>query len=330
MSIVKTFVEIDTTDQFSNPTSFEENGAVSSITATGLTSETGYFVRAYVVDDQGNRIDSENTMTFTTAAAGPNYFYIQNEYNGSNTITLKKIGNPNTGTTLAYSLDRNDWTLCTYNSSNECNITVDHLGNKVYFRSSDGFGQNEGISYNFSSTQNFIIGGDLTTLLDYTDNNIDTIPNNGAFYQMFKNSAITDASHLDCSKIVHADRNSIFIQMFDNCTNLLYAPDFPNLTRAPYNIFGECFRNCTSLIKGSIITNITSSTDWGLQNMYQNCYSLREAWAPSLSSWPSSSPGFMSNAGRDVTSGTKVIYVPTGAILPPYPTQTYPWTIEYI
>lgn len=331
--IIKTSVEIDTNSSFSNPETFEVSGIADHIDITGLSAETSYYVRAYVVDDQGNRIDGENTMTFTTTAAGPNYFYIQNMSNNSNMISLTKIGTPTTGTTLEYLLYESiGWVRCNYDSNNICHIELAPMGSmadKVYFRSSDGFSTSSNY-YNFSGTQNFIVGGDLTTLLDHENNTIDTIPNNGAFMGMFKNSTITDASLLDCSKIVHSSGNNDFNTMFDGCAELLYACNFPNLTDATYNIFGECFKNCTSLIKGSIITNIISSTNWGLQNMYQNCYSLREVWAPNLSSWPTFSSGFMSNAGRDVTSGTKVIYIPTGAFTPPYPSQTYPWTIEYI
>ena len=330
MSIIKTGIEVDIDNQFNNPTSFEENGAVSRIEATGLNPTTGYYVRAYVVDDIGNIIYSENTETFTTKAVGPNYFYVKNEYNGSNTITLKKYGSPTTGLTLEYSTNGIDWTLCTYDSSNNCDVQLGDLNDVVYFRSSDNFTTNSSSGYQFTSTQSMSIGGDITTLLDYTNDAINTTPQN-AFNRCFQtNTNLVDASNLDCSKIVHSGGNGDFQTMFDGCSNLLYACDFQNLEDATYNIFGECFRNCTSLIKGSIITNITSSTNWGLQNMYQNCYNLREVWAPNLSVWPNFSNNFMAYAGRDVVSGTKVIYVPTGATIPPYPTQTYPWTIEYI
>lgn len=330
--IVKTFVETDTTDGFLNPTRTEENGVVDHIDITGLTAETGYFVRAGVIDDQGNITYSENTETFTTTSAIPNYFYVQNVSNYSNTITLKRYGSPITGTTLAYSLDGNDWTTCTYDSSNNCDISLPYSGDKVYFRSSDRFSTNTINYYKFMGTQIMSIGGDITTLLDYTNDAIDTTPQN-AFRACFQsNDQLVDASNLDCSKIVHSGHDGDFQAMFDGCYRLLYACDFPNLEDATYNIFGECFRNCTSLVRGSVISNITSVTSWGLQNMYQNCYNLREAWAPIMtqSSWPANSNGFMNNAGQDVTSGTKVIYVPTGAPLPPYPTQNYPWTIEYI
>lgn len=61
----KTGVEIDTDPLFSNPTTFEENGVVSAVAVSGLTSLTTYYVRGYVIDN-GTTIYSTNTSTFTT------------------------------------------------------------------------------------------------------------------------------------------------------------------------------------------------------------------------------------------------------------------------
>lgn len=63
----KTGVEIDTDPLFSNPTAFEENGVVSAVAVSGLTSLTTYYVRGYVIDN-GTTIYSTNTSSFTTTA----------------------------------------------------------------------------------------------------------------------------------------------------------------------------------------------------------------------------------------------------------------------
>lgn len=67
-NIVKTGVEIDTDPLFSNPTAYEENGAVNTIAVDTLTAETTYYVRGYVIWN-GQTIYSSNTLNFTTAQA---------------------------------------------------------------------------------------------------------------------------------------------------------------------------------------------------------------------------------------------------------------------
>lgn len=64
-NITKTGVEIDTDPTFSNPTAYEENGAVNTIAVDNLTAETTYYVRGYVVWS-GQTIYSANTLNFTT------------------------------------------------------------------------------------------------------------------------------------------------------------------------------------------------------------------------------------------------------------------------
>ena len=65
MNVTKTGVEVDTDPLFSNPTAFEENGAVNSVEVDGLTSDTQYYVRAYVIDN-GTTIYSDTSSSFRT------------------------------------------------------------------------------------------------------------------------------------------------------------------------------------------------------------------------------------------------------------------------
>ena len=63
--VSKTGVEIDTDPLFSNPTAYEENGAVNTIAVDNLNAETTYYVRAYVIWNE-QTIYSSNTLNFTT------------------------------------------------------------------------------------------------------------------------------------------------------------------------------------------------------------------------------------------------------------------------
>ena len=78
-NVSKTGIEVDTDPLFSNPTAYEENGAVSSVVVDGLNDNTLYYVRAYVIDN-GVQTYSDNTSSFTTLEMAP-------------TITLVDIDN---------------------------------------------------------------------------------------------------------------------------------------------------------------------------------------------------------------------------------------------
>lgn len=63
----KTGVEIDTSADFSNPTSYEEDGVATFVDVDSLNDNTTYYVRAYIIDD-GNTIYSDTYSSFTTLA----------------------------------------------------------------------------------------------------------------------------------------------------------------------------------------------------------------------------------------------------------------------
>ena len=139
-------------------------------------------------------------IVWSVAPSGPDYFYIENAYPGNNDITLKKNGSPSTGTTLEYSLDKNAWTLCTYDSNNQCVVSLPNRGDRVYFRSTNGFSQSSSNYYNIKSTQAIKTAGDLSTLLDYTDNDLNTATSYG-FYQMFAENITGMVNVIDYSKL---------------------------------------------------------------------------------------------------------------------------------
>ena len=276
--IIKTGIEIDTTNQFSNPTSFEENGAVSSINATGLTAETGYYVRAYVVDDQGNRIDGENIETFTTAAPAVNddYFYIESLYtpqspSDSNQITLHKNGSPSTGTTLefSYDYDRNTWTTCSFNSSGNF---IRYLGEnqKIYFRSSDGFGESATNYFTISAQHGFALGGDLRTLLDYTNLNLNSAPAH-CFRSLSSSSNLQSIDNLDFSKLTTVNACSYYA-MF-NSASFTYAPELPATTLGNMCYY-DMFKNCAYLVNGPSELPATTLANYCYYDMFYGCSNL--------------------------------------------------------
>lgn len=223
MSIAKTFVETDTTDGFLNPTRTEENGIVDHIDITGLTAETQYFTRAGVVDDLGNIFYSENTESFTTLAPPVtlNYFYIQCTGIGGTYTLHKNRNNMLSGNTLEYSYDKQTWSLCTYDSNNDCEFNLQN-GDKVYLRSTDGFSSSQIGYYTILGNSMYALGGDITTLVDYTDPNITHLPDY-FWYSVCDggttNFALESTSDLNLEKITSVG-NNCFTSAFQNCYNL--------------------------------------------------------------------------------------------------------------
>lgn len=316
MSIAKTFVETDTTNEFLNPTRTEENGAVDHIDITNLDAETSYYVRAGIVDDLGNITYSENTETFTTAVAGIDYFYVENrDISNANTLQITKISNPETGQTLSYSFDKNNWDLCLF-VNNSCSIPFGD-NEKIFLRSSDGLGDSNKTNsvYKIYADANFNVGGDITTLIDYTNNSISNIYA-GFSSQLFNGSShLISAGNLDFSKIetVNGDWGKPGLTaLFDGCINLIEAPSFPNLISTTYNGVAELFRNCSSLTTSPDLRRLTTMTGYGLTNAFYGCTSMRTIYAPNVSSWDTS----LFNNWVVSLPRTGTIYCPAGVTIP--------------
>ena len=97
--VSKTGVQVDTEPTFSNPTSYEDNGAVNSIAIDNLTAETTYYVRAYVIWS-GQPIYSSNSLNFTTESGSILPSELQAcewlKSDGNAAILLDYIANENT------------------------------------------------------------------------------------------------------------------------------------------------------------------------------------------------------------------------------------------
>ena len=203
-----------------------------------------------------------------------NYFFITNNYNGSNTITVTKNGAPTTGSDLAYSLDKNTWTTCTY-SQNKCTITLANRNDKVYFRSTTGLSSSASYMYTIRGSQNHIAGGDLRTLLDYTDVSLNTTPHH-CFYRLFNGDAkLQSVSALDFSELtILADY--CYAQMFRGCVSLYSAPELPATTLAT-SCYAEMFYECNSLYDPPILPATT---------LAENCYDGMFTYCTSLTYSP--------------------------------------------
>ena len=160
--------------------------------------------------------------------------YIQNTYNGSNTVTVKQtlVGSPDSSTYakhLQYSKNGLNWTTITL-SSTAYTITL-NKGEKVYFRGNEGVfnywysgGKKKAIT-TISANQTHTVGGNINTLLDYQDPYGLTLPQ-GAFCGIFENNTkLTSASDITLPPSVDGSLSTYcYLYLFQRCTNLTTVP----------------------------------------------------------------------------------------------------------
>lgn len=254
-----------------------------------------------------------------------NYFYIENINSDSagNLIRLRKIGSPTTGSDLSYSTDGVNFTLCTYDSSGIFSLQLFNAGEKVYFRSSTGFSQDYNNYYRFTGSLPHNVGGDITTLSDYTNNSLNYIEVPRLFYT---DHFLMSAGNLDCSKITevgridntHAPRTCSWEEAFYECWEMTTAPDFPNVTLVKQYGFYSTFEGCSLLSTPPDMSSVSSAFRMGyartfawcetlsagpnlnnistieLRNIrqsgtfeqtFENCFSLQDAYAPNVNDW---------------------------------------------
>ena len=225
-----------------------------------------------IVDILTNKIIFEKTKPVSNE-----YFYIENTYNGSNTISLKTtIGSGNiTGshaTQLQYSKDKETWTTITLDGTNTIPM---NSGERIYFKNDSGFfnwyrNSRDSFYTQINCSNNHKVGGNINSLLDYNNYNVAITPY--CFYQLFyDNKKLTDASELIFSKTSLA--KSCYRRMFSYCTSLTTAPiELPTTTLAD-SCYYSMFEGCTSLNTTPKLPATTLS-NYCYQYMFYYCTSL--------------------------------------------------------
>lgn len=155
------------------------------------------------------------------------YFYIENEYAGQNTLTLTTTisGSPSSSLysdTVEYSKDKTNWTTITFDIQTPYTITMDQ-GEKVYFRNDNGkFNYEYSSDYfrtTFSASQNHSVGGNIMSLIDYTNIQSAVLTTIGVFNCLFlRDSTLTDCSNLELPATTLTER--CYKAMFQEATSL--------------------------------------------------------------------------------------------------------------
>ncbi len=206
----------------------------------------------------------------SSTPAEVDYFYIENTYDGINTIFLKKISvkvaqlpEGSYTTSVEYSKDKENWTTFNITTTSEDQYIQLNQGDKVYFRNSNGnwsymSGSNRRTIY-FNTSQSAKAGGNVNTLLDY--NNPDTVSlKSGCFASLFRQAA--QMTFDDLVLPAKTLSTKCYNEMFRSCTAMTTAPKLYATTLAD-NCYGSMFYGCTSL---------TTAPTLPATNLAGNCY----------------------------------------------------------
>ena len=230
------------------------------------------------------------------------YFYIKNEGYESGTLY---VDCPDERTDIEFKIDNGSWTNFkqTYSGSPFVQLQPN---SKVYFRGTAGYFknvENEGLWFDseVNTSITISIGGDLRTLLNYTDvDSVTTIPEN-CFNNAFSSSNLISIDNLTLGPSVTTIGNHSLEMMFQ----------------------GSQIQN------GLNLSGVTTVGAMGLSQCYCSCHSLTTAYAPNVSTWEQSK----TNAWLFDATSTGVIYKPANLTIPTgtssgvpdgWTTQTYP------
>ena len=223
------------------------------------------------------------------------YFYIKNETMSEGLITfgynfLDRIH-------LEYSFDKMNWSLLT--GHRKFKVPADSY---VYFRNTSGiFGYEDG---RINLYMDVSIGGDIRTILNYTDvDSVTAIPAWGFrnIFNVDENYKITDISNLSFRGITSIEDHGLDMFVSD----------------------------CYTGTKGVDLRDVTTLGEGAIRFMYANATNLTEVYAPNVSTWDTTkAESWLSNVAP-----TGVVYKPSTLTIPtdtPYgipsgwTTQDYP------
>lgn len=207
------------------------------------------------------------------------YMFIENTYPGQNTVTLNsnKSGNPSStyySSSVEYSKDRINWTTITFDTSTPYNITM-NSGEKVYFRNDSSkwnyFANNySSFTTSFKTSQNCGAGGDLRSLLKYSD--IENVGlTQGCYASLFAGSSgltTVPSNFLPFTTLAPY----CYKGMFEQCNSLTTSPALP-ATTLEKGCYQSMFRVCTSLTNTPTLPATTIS-DFCYYEMFYECSSL--------------------------------------------------------
>ena len=230
-------------------------------------SAKGTFMCPFELDKQ---FDESHIPNGWSADDNGNYLCFSKE--GSNSLTLSKVGNPTT-ITVSYSKDKKK----SWEHLNVWSPTI-YFTDTLYIKISEGALSTSTSDYwYFQSSNNLSVSGNIMSLLDATME--ETAVPDYAFYKLFSGCPnITDISELELPATELGAY--AYAKMFDGCTTLkstaTATPELPATTLGAY-----CYQN---LFEGW--TALTSAPKLPATTLEQGCYSGMFKGCTSLTTAP--------------------------------------------
>ena len=225
--------------------------------------------KVYLNNTEIVRISDDNgQVIWEKGSVEPEYFYVQNEYNGQNTFTLTKQGSPDIQN-IEWSKDKETWTA--FDLSQSQNSVTLESGEKLYMRNDSGyFSQNASYYYKINCSENYSVGGNINTLLNYNDLS-NVILYEYCFDRLFyQSTTLISAQYLLLPSSTLA--RYCYEYMFYGCTSLVNAPALP-ATTLHYGCYRSMFYGCTSLTTAPEL-NATNISGFCYERMFYGCTSL--------------------------------------------------------
>lgn len=189
---------------------------------------------------------------------------------GDNVLTLKKSNYHLAINELYYTTEENklDWKKIEWsNYGTEYKI---NFSKSVYLYGENPNGiSNQNYYLQLRCSRKFECSGNIMTLIQ-KDGNVNTIPNDYCFRDMFSNSSIVKASNLKLS--AETLKKNCYLNMFSGCSHLISAPRIDGIELADY-CCSNMFNGCTLLTTAPSLP-ATTLAQYCYTEMFMNCISL--------------------------------------------------------
>lgn len=278
----------------------------------------------YIGGKEVETISINNDVVYQKVVDTTDYFYIKNtnssQLSGTITLTTTDDGNVTSqikyATSIEYSTDKSIWTTIALTAGQSQTISINY-NQTVYFRNDSGYfnylvggGSLSGIYTKFSCNRAFKAGGDLMTLVDYTD--LNHALEEGSFAKIFQGAThLNNITDLRISK-TSSLQQCVFAYAFEN-TNIALPMELPNIGSLPAYALCATYSNCDRLTKTPNLSNIGIYDS--LDSAFYGCTALQTVYMPAESSWDNYyAKNWLKNAGTSATNPVAYLYNPFDTI----------------
>lgn len=216
---------------------------------------------------EANKIAYRGNSSYKRAYRGSTLIWEAKPLFEGLTFTAEKAGSTvkytkSTVSSAEYSYDAVNWS-----NANGVTITLNNVGDKVYFRGQITGNQSQSNYAKFTMTGLIAASGNVNSL----NNNSDVLTYTYCYGQLFRYcEVLTTTPELPATKL----SDYCYWYMFDNCTRLYYTPELP-ATTLTISCYDHMFQYDTSL---EVVVSLPAKVlaPYCYNSMFDNCTSLTD------------------------------------------------------